>query len=82
VYVSDLVPPEKVEALQAFGAELVVYGASQDEAGERAAQRCAADGLTMVHPFDDRDVIAGQGTWPQYSCRSVVADSLAELPLR
>ncbi|MGB2711127.1 MAG: pyridoxal-phosphate dependent enzyme [Conexibacter sp.] len=62
VYVSELVPPEKLDALRELGAELVVAGASQNEAEEQAHARCAADGMALVHPFDDLDVIAGQGT--------------------
>ena len=56
------VPGSKVEAIQGLGCETVVYGDSY-EAAERQAVRLAADrGLTMVEPFDDPLIIAGQGT--------------------
>lgn len=62
VCLSRLVPGNKVAALEATGAEVVIAGASQDEAAERAEELRAARGLTLVHPFDDPYVIAGQGT--------------------
>ena len=55
-------PANKVAALRASGAELVIAGVSQDEAAERAAALERERGLTLVHPFDDPLVIAGQGT--------------------
>ncbi|MAU01093.1 MAG: hydroxyectoine utilization dehydratase EutB [Anaerolineaceae bacterium] len=62
VCLSELVPQNKVNALQKLGAELVIHGQSQDEAESRARQLAKERGLTMVHPFDDPLVIAGQGT--------------------
>lgn len=62
VCISERVPPNKVAAIQQLGAEVVVHGQSQDEAGRRAFQLQQERGLTMVDPFDDRFVIAGQGT--------------------
>ena len=62
ICISERVPANKVEALQRLGAEVVIHGQSQDNAGERAAQLQAERGLTMIHPFDDPDIIAGQGT--------------------
>ena len=62
VCISERVPQNKVEALQRSGAELVIEGQGQDEAAERAAELEEERGLTMVHPFDDPFVIAGQGT--------------------
>jgi threonine dehydratase len=62
VCLSVLVPKNKVEALRRLGAEVVVHGQSQDEAEVRANQLAEERGLTMVHPFDDPYVIAGQGT--------------------
>lgn len=62
ICISERVPANKVAALQQLGAEVVVYGRSQDDAGERAAQLQEARGLTMIHPFDDPFIIAGQGT--------------------
>jgi threonine dehydratase len=55
-------PMVKVEHTRAHGAEVVMLGESYDEAGERALQMCAERDLTFVHPFNDPEVIAGQGT--------------------
>lgn len=62
VCISERVPLNKVEALQQAGAELVIEGQGQDEAAERALALQEERGLTMIHPFDDPLVIAGQGT--------------------
>jgi threonine dehydratase len=55
-------PLVKVTATRDFGAEVVLHGASYDEAHVEALRLCAEQGLTFVHPFDDPDVMAGQGT--------------------
>jgi threonine dehydratase len=62
VCLSHHVPSDKVAALRGLGGEVVIDGDSQDEAGEVARGLAAERGLVMVHPFDDPDVIAGQGT--------------------
>ncbi|MFW6063687.1 MAG: hydroxyectoine utilization dehydratase EutB [Chloroflexota bacterium] len=62
VCISERVPENKVQALQRAGAEVVIEGQGQDEAAERATSLAQERGLTMVHPFDDPLVIAGQGT--------------------
>ena len=54
--------PAKVEATRGYGAEVVLQGSIWDEADERARELVASDGLTYVHPFDDLDLISGQGT--------------------
>jgi len=55
-------PQVKVAATRAFGAEVVLHGASYDEACAEALRRCEAEGGTFIHPFDDPEVISGQGT--------------------
>jgi threonine dehydratase len=55
-------PMVKVERTRGFGAQVLLHGEGFDEAREHALKLAAADGLTFVHPFDDVDVIAGQGT--------------------
>lgn len=62
VCVSEHVPPGKVRALRDLGCELVVAGRSQAEGLAAAAELVAGHGMTLVHPFDDPDVLAGQGT--------------------
>jgi threonine dehydratase len=54
--------PSKIAATRAYGAEVVLHGSIWDEANEKAKQIVAEQGLTYVHPFDDLDLIAGQGT--------------------
>jgi threonine dehydratase len=55
-------PQIKVAATRRFGAEVILHGASYDEAGEEALRRHRAQGRTFIHPFDDPEVISGQGT--------------------
>jgi len=55
-------PRIKVDAVRSRGAEVVLIGDSYDEAAAHAAELVKAQGLTYIHPFDDPDVIAGQGT--------------------
>jgi threonine dehydratase len=54
--------PSKVAATKAYGAEVVLHGNIWDEANERAKELVAECGLTYIHPFDDFDLMAGQGT--------------------
>ena len=62
ICVSETVPENKVTAIQDLGAEVLVTGKTYDEATEDAFRVQQDRGLTMIHPFDDPDVIAGQGT--------------------
>ena len=55
-------PQLKVEAVKALGGEVVLHGDSYSDAYTHAAALERKQGLTFVHPFDDPDVIAGQGT--------------------
>ncbi len=55
-------PDIKVAGVTARGGIAVLHGNSFDEAYKHAQMLCARDGLTFVHPYDDPDVIAGQGT--------------------
>jgi threonine dehydratase len=55
-------PRIKVDAVRALGAEIVLIGDSYDEAYAHAKKLEASEALTFVHPYDDPDVIAGQGT--------------------
>jgi threonine dehydratase len=54
--------PSKVAATKAYGAEVVLHGTIWDEANEKAKELVRTEGLTYVHPFDDEQLIAGQGT--------------------
>jgi threonine dehydratase len=62
VVMPERTPLVKIEATRLFGARVELHGTSYDEAAERAAELSAAEQLVYVHPFDDLDVIAGQGT--------------------
>ena len=55
-------PSIKVNAVKALGGEVVLHGEDFDQAYEHAAQLAREQLLTFIHPFDDPDVIAGQGT--------------------
>src|SRR5438552_1210909 len=65
--------PAKVAATKGYGAEVVLHGMIWDEANEKAKELVRTEGLTYVHPFDDAQLIAGQGTlgleivqdWPE-----------------
>lgn len=55
-------PQVKVQAVKARGGEIVLFGDSFDEASAHARELEKKKGLVFVHPFDDPEVIAGQGT--------------------
>ena len=55
-------PQLKVDAVRSLGGEVVLFGDSYSDAYTHAAALEKKQGLTFVHPFDDPDVIAGQGT--------------------
>ena len=55
-------PPIKVEAVRSFGAEIVLHGDSYDEACSHALGIAEDQRRVFIHPYDDPEVIAGQGT--------------------
>lgn len=55
-------PAIKVQAVRDRGGKTVLFGDTYDEAYQHARQLEAEKGLTFIHPYDDPDVIAGQGT--------------------
>ncbi|WP_284337904.1 threonine ammonia-lyase, biosynthetic [Comamonas sp. NoAH] len=55
-------PQVKIDAVQALGGEVVLAGDSYSDAYKHSVKLQKDEGLTFVHPFDDPDVIAGQGT--------------------
>lgn len=55
-------PLAKVSATEGYGAKVVLYGDVYDDAYEHALELCEAEGAVFIHPFDDTDIIAGQGT--------------------
>ena len=58
----DSAPISKVEATRAFGADICLVEGCYDDAYKKALELKDKDGYTFVHPFDDENVIAGQGT--------------------
>ena len=65
-------PGVKVERTRGFGAEIVLHGDTLEEARSHALQLAGAQQLVFVHPYDDADIIAGQGT--------VALEMLQEVP--
>jgi threonine dehydratase len=73
VVMAENATPSKVAATRAYGAEVVLHGTIWDEANEKAKQLVAEKGFTYIHPFDDEQLIVGQGTvglevfqdWPE-----------------
>ena len=58
----DTAPISKVEATKGFGAEVCLVEGCYDDAYQKALELRDNEGYTFVHPFDDENVIAGQGT--------------------
>ena len=66
-------PQLKVEAVKSLGGEVVLAGESYSDAYQHAVELQKKEGLTFIHPFDDPDVIAGQGTVAMELLRQVQA---------
>ncbi|MBK9516671.1 MAG: threonine ammonia-lyase [Anaeromyxobacter sp.] len=62
IVMPETTPIMKVANTRAHGARVVLFGANYDEAYAEARRLEHAEGLTFVHPFDDPEIIAGQGT--------------------
>jgi threonine dehydratase len=65
IFMPRITPVQKIERVQRFGVDLVdvrLVGDTYDEANTAAADFCARNAGNFVHPFDDLDTIAGQGT--------------------
>lgn len=72
IVMPNVTPLLKVDATKSYGANVVIAGDIFDEAYDKAVQLAAENGYTFIHPFDDYDVICGQGT--------IALEALAELP--
>ena len=55
-------PSIKWKSVKSYGAEIILHGDTFDDAFKYALSKSKQDDLTFVHPFDDHDIIAGQGT--------------------
>jgi threonine dehydratase len=62
VVMAENATPSKIAATRGYGAEVVLHGTIWDEANEKAKDLVAERGLTYIHPFDDPQLVAGQGT--------------------
>ncbi len=72
-------PQLKVDAVKGFGGEVVLFGESYSDAYTYAVTLEKKQGLTFVHPFDDADVIAGQGTVAMEMLQQLQTQNLGEL---
>lgn len=55
-------PIAKIQATEGYGAKVVLHGDCYDDAYAHAVEICSREGATFLHPYNDPDVIAGQGT--------------------
>jgi len=62
IVMPETAPVSKVEAARGYGAEVILYGRVYDDAYRKAVEIAGERGYTLIHPFDDPKVIAGQGT--------------------
>jgi len=67
-------PEIKVKSVKSRGAKIILHGDSYDEAYAYAMELVQDKGLTFIHPYDDPDVIAGQGTVAMEILRQYNAD--------
>jgi threonine dehydratase len=72
IVMPQLAPAVKVARTRELGAEVVLHGEDFDSARQFGLQLATEQGLTVVHPYDDADVICGQGT--------VALEMLADVP--
>ncbi|TGE36946.1 threonine ammonia-lyase [Desulfosporosinus fructosivorans] len=62
IVMPESAPIAKIDATRGYGANVILYGNVYDDAYEKAKEIQAVTGATFIHPFDDLDVMAGQGT--------------------
>lgn len=62
VCMAENATPSKIAATEGYGARVILHGSIWDEANEKALELVESEGYTYIHPFDDPDLIAGQGT--------------------
>jgi threonine dehydratase len=62
IVMPESTPTIKVDAVEALGGHVILDGATYDDAYARAVELARNDDLVFIHPFDDPEVIAGQGT--------------------
>ncbi len=62
IVMPESAPIAKVQATEGYGAKVVLSGSCYDDAYTKAREICDSEGATFLHPYNDTDVIAGQGT--------------------
>ena len=62
IYMSKMVPNYRKEAIESLGAKVEIVGKNSDEADLFAKQLSKEKNIPLIHPFDDEDIIIGQGT--------------------
>ena len=62
IVMPETASPAKVAATRSYGAKVIRRGANYDDAWEATQEIAKAEGMTIIHAFDDPDIIAGQGT--------------------
>ena len=62
IFMSSMVPQFRKEAIEALGAKVKIVGNNSDEADQYAKELAKKENITLIHPFDDEEIIAGQGT--------------------
>jgi threonine dehydratase len=81
IVLPEYAPLTKITATKGYGAEVVLHGASFDEAVAYSRKLQEEHGFTYVHPFDDEEVIAGQGTIGLEIVESLPNVSLVVVPI-
>ncbi len=62
IFMSSMVPIFRKEAIEALGAKVKIVGNNSDEADQYARELAKKENITLIHPFDDEEIIVGQGT--------------------
>ncbi len=62
IFMSNLVPLHRKKSIESLGAEIIITGKNSDEADHEAREYAKKNNICLVHPFDDEQIIAGQGT--------------------
>jgi threonine dehydratase len=62
VVVPDFIPQFRIDMIKALGGEVIVYGKTMEELDAKVAEYTVDPAYVYIHPFDDPEVIAGQGT--------------------
>lgn len=62
IVMPESAPIAKIQATEGYGARVVLAGSCYDEAYAKACEICEEEGAAFLHPYNDLDVIAGQGT--------------------